>query len=422
MSVGVVGAGITGLALCHHLVERGVDVRLFEATDRAGGVIRSTEVDGAVLEHGPQRTRLTDGVAGLVAAAGLADAAVEADPDLPLYVYADGALRRVPTSLRAFLETDLLTWRSKLRVLAEPLTAPGRDDETAAGLFRRKFGAEAYENVLGPLFGGLYGSDPARMPAEHALAPLLRLEAREGCLLRPAVGRLLSGGTPPAVSFPAGLGQLPAALAERHADRIEFDAPVTAVEPDGDGYALTAGGAAVAADEVVLTAPAAATADAVEPLDADAAAALGELAYNPLALVHLRAEAALEGLGYRVRRGEGLATLGVTWNASAFDRDGVYTAFLGGMRDPAVAERDAGELGEVAAAEFERVVGEPAAVLNVTRLPRAMPAYDHSWAALERVALPDGVHLATNYTGRVGIPGRVREAAALAGTLAERLG
>ncbi|MFB6353208.1 MAG: protoporphyrinogen oxidase [Halobacteriales archaeon] len=417
MTVGVVGAGITGLALCHHLVERGETVRVFEAEERAGGAIRSTEVDGVVLEHGPQRTRRTDAVDELIEAAGLADAVVEADDDLPLYVYAGGRLRRVPMSVRSFLGTGLLSWRGKLRLLAEPLTAPGSPDETAAELFRRKFGDEAYENVIGPLFGGIYGSDPARMPAGHALESVLRLESAEGSLLKPAVRRVVAGGSSSAMSFDGGLQRLPAALAERYADQVSLGRAVTAIEPADGRYQVRARGEFVVVDDVVLTVPAGAAADLLEPLDATSAGALRELTYNPLALVHLRSSADAEGLGYQVRRDADLATLGVSWNASFFDRDGLYTAFLGGMPDPHLVERDPAELGDLAREEFEAVMDADAEVLNVTRLPRAMPAWDHTWSALDRVELPDGIHLATNYTGRVGIPSRVRTAAELAGRL-----
>lgn len=418
MTVAIVGAGITGLALCHYLVDQGVAVRVFEADERPGGAIRSSVQDGAVLEHGPQRTRRTDRLDELIATVDLEDAVVTAAPDLPLYVYANDELRIVPTSIRRFLGTSLLSWRGKLRLLAEPLTDAGRPEETAAALFRRKFGDQAYENVIGPLFGGIYGSDPARMPAEHALSSLLRMEASKGSLLRPAFKRMVSGASSPAVSFEEGLQQLPAALADRYADRISLGRAVTAIEPSDGGYRVMARGEFITADDVVLTTPAAATADLVEPFAADSAAALRELTYNPLALVHLRSDADRDGLGYQVRRDEDLATLGVSWNASFFDRDGVFTVFLGGMHDPDRVDHDPADIGERARQEFEAVMEAPADVINVTRLPRAMPAWDQTWSALDRVALPDGLHLATNYTDRVGIPSRVRQAA----TLARRLG
>ncbi len=256
------------------------------------------------------------------------------------------------------------------------------------------------------------------MPAGHALAGLLHMESAKGSLLRPAVKRLVSGASSPAVSFEGGLQRLPEALAEKYADEVALGCPVTEIERANGAYRVMARGELMKADDVVFTTPAGATADLLEPFDADSAASLRELAYNPLALVHLRADVDREGLGYQIRRDEGFATLGVSWNASFFGRDGVYTAFLGGMNDPERVEADPEAIGETASEEFEAVMGTDAEVLNVTRLPAAMPAWDHSWAALGDVDLPDGLHLATNYTARVGIPSRVAEAERLAERLA----
>lgn len=416
MKVGVVGAGVTGLALTRYLRERDVDVATFEATSEPGGVVESRRVDGRVLEYGPQRFRLTDELEALVDGLGLDDELVVAD-ESPLYVYADGRLRRVPRSLSAFLRTDLLSWRGKARLLAEPLTAAGRPDESAATLFTRKFGAETYRNLVEPLFGGTFGSDPARMPAEHSLSGVLALEAREGSLLRAAVKRLRSGETPPPVSFRDGLATLPNALADAHRECLEFDAPVDALREADGGYELVVGDRREAVDAVVVTAPAPDAAALLEPVVPEAAA-LRELTYNPLALVHLRADVERDGFGYQVRRDEPLRTLGVSWNASLFDREGVFTCFLGGMTDPGLVDSPPAEIGAIARSEFETVMDASASVLDVTRYPRAFPAYDETWDRLDAFSLPDGLHLATNYTGRMGIPSRVREAERLAATLA----
>ncbi|HJR53873.1 MAG TPA: FAD/NAD(P)-binding protein, partial [Gemmatimonadota bacterium] len=53
--IGIVGAGLTGLALAHELARRGVEHVVLEAADRPGGVIESARVDGRVLDFGPQR-------------------------------------------------------------------------------------------------------------------------------------------------------------------------------------------------------------------------------------------------------------------------------------------------------------------------------------------------------------------------------
>jgi oxygen-dependent protoporphyrinogen oxidase len=418
MRIGIVGAGITGLALTHHLAERGVDSVTFEAAAEPGGVIRSERVDGRLLEHGPQRTRLSAPIEDLVAACDLEDDLRIADTDLPLYVYADGRLRRVPLSARAFLSTDLLSWRGKLRMLAEPLTAGARDDETAADYFTRKFGREAYRNLIEPLFGGIYGSDPAEMPGRYALRTVRRME-RSGSLLRAAVRRRLDGRErPPPVSFEAGMAQLPRALAERHTDRVRLSTPVGDVVEAGDGYRLRTDDGETAVDHVVLTTPASVAADLLAGLDSGSADALRRLHYNPLAYVHLAADADVRGYGYQVRRDESLHTLGVTWNASLFDRDSVYTCFLGGMGNEEMVERDDDHLGRIAREEFEAVVGVDAEVCNVTRHRRGIPAYDGSWTAMASVDPPEGVTLAANYAGRMGVPSRIREASRLAESFA----
>ena len=408
MRVGIVGGGITGLSLLHFLREAGAEAVCYEESPRPGGVIRSSLTDGRVLEHGPQRLRLTEPV----------EAIVEGDDGLPIYVYADGALRLVPRSIRAFLRTDLLSRRGKLRVLAEPLTAPGRPEESAAELFTRKFGPEAYRNLVGPIFGGMYASDPARMPARHALSGLLAVEESQGSLLRAALSRA-SGTTPPPASFTDGLQALPDAIAETHAEAVALDTVVTGIEAAGSGYALETVAGRDVVDEVVLTVPGPAAAALLGDVAPDAVDPLAGLTYNPLALVHLASDATASGFGYQVRGGEGLRTLGVTWNASLFDRQGVYTAFLGGMTDPEVLERDDAELGELAAAEFETVMDAPAEVVNVSRLERGFPAYDETWDALDELSLPPKCTLATNYTARMGIPSRVREARELAGRLVD---
>jgi oxygen-dependent protoporphyrinogen oxidase len=445
--VGIVGGGITGLSLAHYLDQRGVDFVLFEAAPQPGGVVRSERVDGHLLEWGPQRIRRTDLVDDLIADLGLNSEVRTADPDLPVCVYADGDVHPAPFSMAEFAATDLLSAEAKRAVLREPFTDPADPDESAAEMFTRKFGAETYRNLLGPLFGGIYGSDPAEMPVGHALSGLLKLEQRDGSLLKAAMKRTAGGrDTPPAISFDDGLQRLPEALADAHADSIRFETPVTRVERfDGEdaNWALETLDGQTAVEQVVLTTPADLTADLVDDLAPDSAAALRELNYNPLAMVSLRANIEEEGtvsadaLGYQVGLGEDLRTLGASWNASMFDRgirgneasagssraersDGVYTVFLGGMHDPEILDESDERMGEIAASEFEQVTGAPAEVVEVHRLGRGFPAYDESWDAIDRVDLPEGVRLATNYTARMGVPSRIREAESLAEELAEQ--
>jgi len=424
MRVGIVGGGITGLALTHYLAEAGVDSVLFEASGEAGGVINTRHTDGKVLEAGPQRMRKTPGVAELAAAAGVEDEIVEAGTE-QLYVYADGKLSRAPLSAEEFFETDLLSWPGKARLLTEVFTRPGMDQETARDLFVRKFGREAYEKFIGPLWGGIYGSDPAEMPAAYALDSLMEREEQAGSFLQAFRKRVGQGQKAPPASMNEGMQQLPIALAETYSDRVELNTPVTDIEAsdrqtgtESTAYTLYTEEGSEEFDHVVVTTPADVTAELLDGI-AEGTERLGELRYNPLALVYLDANPPKEGFGYQVGYGEDLHTLGVSWNASMFGRDGVHTVFLGGMHEPELVAESDERLGEIARTEFETVLGSPASVIDVARLDPGFPAWDQSWWALEDVETPDGIDLATNYTSRMGIPSRVREAREIAERLSE---
>ncbi len=429
-TVAIVGAGITGLALTHHLAERGVESVTFEAEQEAGGLLHSRTIDGHVLEIGPQRMRRSSGVDELIAAAGIEDAAVEAHEG-PLYVYAEGQLHEAPIEIPAFFRTSLLSWPAKLRFLAEPLTADGQPEETIAEVFTRKFGRQAYERFLGPLWGGLYSSDPAQMPAKYALEGLLEREENLGNFLRAFRQRVGSGRSAPPLSFEEGNQQFPTALAETYADRVELDTPVTDIRPTGDdstsgtdgatddaSYVVETDSESVEVDHVVVTTPAHEAADLLSDV-AKRAAGLAELTYNPLAVVHLHADCHRDGMGFQVAYDADPHTLGVSWNDSMFDREGVYTAFLGGMHEPEMVDRPDEELGEIASAEFEDIMGVPADVIAVWTRDRWAPAWDHTWTALDDLETPPGIHLATNYTTRMGVTSRVREAKSLAETLGD---
>ena len=411
--IGIVGGGISGLVLGHELVGRGADVVLWEATERPGGVLWSQDCDGLKVELGPQRARLTAGFRELVEAVGLSQELVTAPVDLPLFVYSRGKLRMAPLSLGQAITTDLLPLSSKARILMEPFRSGPRADETAGAFLRRKFGETAYRELLGPLYGGLYGSDPDRMPARHGLARTLKNMG----VGRSILWRMIRAGgrtdEAPPCSFREGLAALPRALQARLGDRVRLDRPVRTLRESRDGWEVVLDGEPpVRVSHVLLTCPADQAAKIVEEVAPEGATRLAGIRYNPLAVVHMRSGADLHGLGCQVAFGEPFETRGVTWNHSLFGRSGLYTAYLGGMKNPEMVDRADDEIGRIACQEFETITGHAAETLMVSRT--RMPAWDESWDALPALDLPVGLHLCSNYSARPGIAGRILEAQRLA--------
>ncbi len=446
---------MSGLALGRELARAGRECVVLEAEDRPGGVVKSVRAGGLLLEDGPQRVRLTVLFAALVDELGLRESLIMAPEDLDFLIYRDGGLRRVPLSMCGVLGSDVVSWHGKLRALLEPLTAGARDDERVAEFFSRKLGRELYEHVLGPLYGGLYGTDPGDMVVGQSLGGLLRDMGIGRSLVLARLFRRGSARPPRACSFAEGMETLPRALARALGGRVRLNAPVRAIEPRQKGWSVVTDNDGWFAEQVVLAVPAPVAARLLGEIAPDAASRIGRLRYNPLSVVQLRADAPLRGIGFQVSLAERRPLKGVTFAHSLFggtsgraDRTGVYTAYLGaagraciprnndavedesssadargttaGFRavgpdnvrcGPAATSTD-GALSALAAAEFRRCTGYEAEPLAIAR--PAMPAWDKSWSALQGLRLPPGIHVTANWESRPGLAGRFARARALA--------
>ena len=413
--IAIVGGGISGLALGWELAARGADFVVLEAEERVGGVIRSSRVAGHVLDWGPQRVRLTAALTRLIQGLGLRDQLLTAPRGLELFVYRGGRLRAVPFSVSAFLTSDALSPAAKARVAVEPFTSGPDPDETVARYFTRKVGREVYETLVGPLYGGLYGSDPADMVVGLSLQHVLReFDVGKSLLLR----LLRAGGrisAPPACSFREGVAALPAAIAGALGARVRTARPVRALRPRGSHWSVETEGEVFEAATVVIAVPAPTAAQLLRSVAVDAAERLERLRYNSLGVVHLHAETGLTGMGFQVSLGEPLALRGVTFNDEMFGRTHLYTAYLGGGIRPDAVTLDDSALARLAVDEFRTCTGYVGRPLAVAR--ERMPAWDRSWRALEGLRLPADIHVTANWESRPGIPGRLARAHALAAEL-----
>ena len=447
MRVGVVGAGISGLTVVDALVDRGIDVVAVESRGEPGGIIRSQRIDGRVVELGPQRLRLIPSIESLVDELGLREQLHIGDDDQPLYIYHDDALRVAPLSFQEAMTTSLLSPLGKLRILAEPLTAPAKPDETVDEFLVRRFGRQAARQYMGPLYSGLYGTDPREMLHEYSLGRALDNAGVGRSLLWWVAKRVARGrDAPPICTFDDGLGVLTDALYDAHSDVIALDTAATAIRPaeagggsnvdsDGDsnernrvggdsdgtgGYELVTEAGTEVVDEVVVTTPAPTSAKLVEPLDSDLAATLERFRYNQITMVFLDSAFDGEGIGALVPPDGELPISGTTWNASFLDRERLFTCYVDPNSDPELPSRTDEEIGELAADAFEELTGAAATPIGVHTWTPGMPAYDGSWTAIDDLQPPEGLHFCANFVGRPGIPGRIRSGKRIAREIADR--
>lgn len=446
LDVIVVGGGISGLACAWGLQKSGRKVLLLEAASRTGGTIGTVREHGCLLESGPNSTLDTTPLIGrLLAELGIAGERVDAAPAARnRYILRQGKLLALPLSPAAFLSTPLFSTLAKLRLLREPFIGrhPKNSEESVADFVRRRLGAEFLDRAINPFVAGVYAGDPEQLSVRAAFPKLHELEQAHGSLL---LGQLLgarararnpekSKQSAAMFAFRDGMQTLTDAIARR-LEQVELGTEVISVEP-GNGVHLvrtagTNGQREFRARVVLLSLPAYTAANLAAPFAPRASAALAAIPYPPVAVAASAyrkgsSAHALDGFGFLVPQGEERQILGTIFSSTLFDNRAprgldLLTTFVGGMRQPALAQREESEIAELVQAEHASILGAAprAEFVKVRRWPRAIPQY--TLGHLARIAQIEkaerdvpGLFFCANYRGGVSIGDCIRSAEGIA--------
>ena len=337
----VLGGGVAGLAAALRLAEAGRSVRLLEASERLGGVVRTLHRDGLAspsagqfvadvgpdvfLARKPAALRLCERL-GVETATPRGGALIQRRGRL--HALPAGLSGLVPGQLWPLLTTPALGLRARARALLEPLVRArvGDEDESLEAFAVRRFGRGAWDGLIEPLLGGLYGSDAGPISLRATL-PHLHDRERAGAFLsaRRAAGPASVGGASPFRRPVGGMDRLTDALAEALREggvEIETGVAAASVRPAGlrsapDGYAVMAeGGAEYEASALLVALPAPAAAGVLGTLDRTLAAPLDAVPMGGVTAVVVGFPS--EGLavpdtsGWLVPRAEGGAVQAVT--------------------------------------------------------------------------------------------------------------
>jgi protoporphyrinogen/coproporphyrinogen III oxidase len=448
----VVGGGIAGLAAAWTLAQRGVPFRLLEGTDRWGGVIRTEVVSGFLLEAGPDAfIAQKPQAAALCRELGLGDHLLPSNTEqktvfllrggrpLPM---PEGLALGVPTRIRAFLRTPLVSWPGKMRMALEPvLPRRGGDaDESVADFFRRRLGAEALRALGDPLLSAIHGGD-AEALSMHAVLPRFAEMEKKGSLVLGLwrAARKAGAGGPTFYALQGGLSELVNALVARLPnDSRRLSEPVRALHYETGGVTVETDTGPVRARAVILAVPPARAARLLEPLDQPTAELLGAIVVAPAVTVHLAyrrqdVDHPLDGHGLLVPRSEGLRTTACSFVSTKFPSRApgghvLLRVAMGGTRDPEVARIEERDLARIAHEEMARPLGLRGDPLigRVYRWPSATPQMDVGH--LERVARVErrlldrpGLYVSAGGFRGVGVPDVIGDARAVAGRVADSL-
>lgn len=465
----VVGGGIAGLAVAYELNRQGISFTLLEARGRAGGVVLSEEVDGFVLDAGPDALLVQKPEAiRLCQEIGLGDRLVPTMPPRLAFIQRAGQLHQlpaasvlgIPTEWGPFVKTGLFTWPGKLRMGMELMipAKAGDEDESIGAFMRRRFGTEATDYLAEPLLAGIHAGDVDRLSIRALFPRFADTERRHGSLLRafrrPAAtgpaSRDASGRGAPATlsastdgafrSLPGGLSELVRALvATLPAGSIHLGQPVASLTRGATHYrVVTESGESFTGERVVLATPAFATAHVVRAFDARLSTLCAAIPYASAATVSLafaRSAIAhpLKGSGFVVPKKEATGILAGTWLSSKWphrapEGQALLRTFLGGARDPEALSLSDAEMVARSLRALTPLLGisAPPLFTRVYRWERANA--QHEVGHLGRVrdieqaaAAHPGLFLTGSGYRGVGIPDCVADGRAIARQVVESL-
>jgi oxygen-dependent protoporphyrinogen oxidase len=462
LRVAVVGGGITGLSAAYTLAkssksdQRALQVTLFEASRRLGGIIRTEEADGFLMELGPDSfiTNKPGGVR-LCEELGYSTELISTDSRYRRSLVLsrgrpqpvpDGFMLIAPEKPWSLLTSPVLSLPGRLRLLAEyfvPGAAPA-GDESLASFVRRRFGSEALDRLVQPLVGGIYTSDPERLSLRATMPRFPEMEAACGSVIRGVLkqkqtaGRGASEGSGSGARYGLfatprrGLGDLVSTLERRLRTaenvRLQLGTPIQAIHGPAQGSAewvVQTEGQQQQFDAVIVTLS---TWLAAKMLQGDQflqlRQQLNSIEYASSALVvsgHLLSDFTypMDAFGMVVPACERRQILAVSFSSRKFP-ERAPDGQIGAMQ-PELMQHSDQELLEIVNSELQQIFGmsrEPI-FAEVMRYDRAMPQYHVGH--LDRVAAIEhslqqhtGLQLAGSGYRGVGIPDSIdsgREAA-----------
>ncbi|TVY20559.1 Protoporphyrinogen oxidase, partial [Lachnellula arida] len=210
MRIAVLGGGITGLASAHYLARELPYARItvYEASDRVGGWLRTTELgdeEGKVyFEQGPRTLRPGNqfGCAGLTTLELVQDLGLEnellitpknAASALNRFVYYPDHLVKMPGPGQGILEMGWRVWsepvfQDVLRGLLNEALHPPRvklEDESVGSFLNRRFENESVaDNLASAVLHGIYAGDIYNLSVKSLLPAVWHLEGAYGSILR----------------------------------------------------------------------------------------------------------------------------------------------------------------------------------------------------------------------------------------------
>ena len=465
--VAIIGGGLSGLSAAYRLLElsaeaqQPLEIVLFEAADRMGGLFGTKSINGYQVETGADSFITNKPWAvGLCRRLGLEDRLISTNQEYrrslvlrkgrPVRV-PEGFMLLSPAKVWPVFTSPIFSPLGKIRMGLEylvPKKANSADDDESLGQFvRRRFGQEALDRLVQPMVGGIYTSDPEKLSLRATLPRFIEMEQQHRSLIRASKIKSRQQSEEQKqdsgarysmfLTLKTGMSELLDALesALGKTCTIRKQTPVETVSPqeagsdeDSNSWVVKLqNGQTEVFDAVVVTLPTYRAASLVEQFDGLLAESLNGIEYASSAIVvsgHQLSdiEDPLDAFGLVVPAIEKRNVLAVSFTSRKFVGRAPggcvqIRTFIGGAMMPEMMDHSDEELIEIAKADLEpilRMKWNPDFTI-VARYLKSMPQYhvghEQRVAKIENLMQAhSGLELAGSAYHGVGVPDSIHSA------------
>ena len=438
----IIGGGISGLSAAYYLAQRNLPSILIDSGAKLGGVIQTQQVEGCLLEGGPDSFLAAKPEAmSLITELGLAGEVIGSNDHqrstwilkngrmIPL---PDGLMMMVPTRIWPTATSPLLSWSTKFRMGLELLRQPVKNapDRSVGAFVEDHYGREAVDYLAEPLLSGVYGGDPYQLSIQSVMPRFADMEAKYGSLTKGTLAGLAHApkreGSTLFKTLKNGLGSLTAAIEKSIAPHCRtITGQALAITKEGEDYLVRLEGETLRTRHLIIATPAWAAAQLMASLDPDIAKLLNGIGYSSsmtVGVIYDRAQVPQQfnSFGFLVPKKERRHLVACTFVDQKFNHRVpenrlLLRCFLGGAGNEAILGWSQADIERAVLEDIRSLLKldvKPLAI-QISRWPRSMAQYQVGHQKIidelqTRVSKYPLLFLAGNGYSGIGIPDCIR--------------
>lgn len=370
----IIGAGIAGLSAGFELYKNNIDFQILEPANRAGGSIKTVKIGDYLVESGPNTfNSLSKEIMELVKDLDIEDLLQAANPQVKKrYIYRNGQLMPVPSTLKEFIKTNILSREGKMMLLEELFIKKENKEETVQDFIERRFGREILKNFIQPYLNGIYAGDVQKLSANAIFPKLKELETKYRSII---CGMFLSQKSRSSFkgltlySFINGMETLPDKIYNQLKNKITLDAKDIEISRAKDFYIVNFKSnnkiINYTANAILFALPAHNMSEFAYLFPKSYASEITQIEYAPIATVvqtvdksiaETRLGMPIEGFGFLCTKEPHRKLLGTVWTSSVFPNRApsdkiLLTSYVGGALNKKITDQSEEEIANLTAKE-----------------------------------------------------------------------